>query len=379
MKQAQAPILFLIDFLHIFSGTERHLFELVTNIDRKRFKPFVVTFQGSPAFRKKLEQNDIPVKILNMRKIYGRRQLAMFFKLNEFIQREGIKILQTFHTNPDIYGTMLARFARIPVVISSRRDMGLGRNRRNVWCYKLLNRYVDRIICVSEKVKQFVIADEGVSGDKITVVYNGIETKKLDLPVDVARARKKLSIPDGVPVMGMLANFNPVKGHRYFLDAAVIIKKTMPDVHLVMAGEGPVLEQTRQKAVQLGLERCTRFIGYTEAIAEALSVMDVVVSPSCSEGFSNTILEALYMSKPVVATDVGGNAEVIRNGQTGILIPPKNADAIARWVSAMFTDKDKARMLGNNGSRLVREKFLIPTMMENTMNIYDDLLRMKTA
>jgi len=379
MKQAPAPILFLIDFLHIFSGTERHLFELVTNIDRKRFKPFVVTFQGSPAFKKKLEQNDIPVKILNMRKIYGRRQLAMFFKLNEFIQREGIKILQTFHTNPDIYGTMLARFARIPVVISSRRDMGLGRNRRNVWCYKLLNRYVDRIICVSEKVKQFVIADEGVSGDKITVVYNGIETKKLDLPVDVARARKKLSIPDGVPVMGMLANFNPVKGHRYFLDAAVIIKKTMPDVHLVMAGEGPVLEQTRQKAVQLGLERCTRFIGYTEAIAEALSVMDVVVSPSCSEGFSNTILEALYMSKPVVATDVGGNAEVIRNGQTGILIPPKNADAIARWVSAMFTDKDKARMLGNNGSRLVREKFLIPTMMENTMNIYDDLLRMKTA
>ena len=379
MKQAPAPILFLIDFLHIFSGTERHLFELVTNIDRKRFKPFVVTFQGSPAFKKKLEQNDIPVKILNMRKIYGRRQLAMFFKLNEFIQREGIKILQTFHTNPDIYGTMLARFARIPVVISSRRDMGLGRNRRNVWCYKLLNRYVDRIICVSEKVKQFVIADEGVSGDKITVVYNGIETKKLDLPVDVARARKKLSIPDGVPVMGMLANFNPVKGHRYCLDAAVIIKKTMPDVHLVMAGEGPVLEQTRQKAVQLGLERCTRFIGYTEAIAEALSVMDVVVSPSCSEGFSNTILEALYMSKPVVATDVGGNAEVIRNGQTGILIPPKNADAIARWVSAMFADKDKARMLGNNGSRLVREKFLIPTMMENTMNIYDDLLRMKTA
>lgn len=371
------PILFLIDILFVFSGTERHLYDLVSNIDRDRFLPYVVTFRGSESFKDKIERFGAPVKILDFQKIYGRKQFEALFTLRDFIKQKNIKIIQTFHTNPDIYGTVLAKLSGIPIIISSRRDMGMGRNSRNVACYKLLNRYVDRIICVSEKVKNFVINDEGVRQDKLQVIYNGIDTAKLDVVRDLIVERRKLGLSVSAPVVGILANFNLVKGHSYFLEACAEVKKDVPDLQILIAGGGIREPEIRKHADSLGLSGAAVFTGYTEDIAGVLSAMDILVSSSLSEGFSNTILEALYMRKSVVATDVGGNAEVIFNNKTGILVPPAEHGVIAQAVLRLIKDKELSVKLGENGRKLIEEKYLLKAMMANTSALYEELISLK--
>ena len=374
---APIPVLYLIDFLNIFSGTERHLYNLVEHIDKTRFRPLVVTFRGMEEFKQRIERLGVPVRILNMSKIYGKRQLRMLFELKKFAEKEDIKIIQTFHTNPDLYGTVLAKLSGIPVVISSRRDMGFCRNKRNLLCYRFLNRYVDKIVCVSDKVKGLVMREEGVREEKIRVIHNGIDPAHLDRDVNIQAERGRLGILPAHPVVGMLANFNPIKGHSHFLEACRIIKNAVPEARFVLAGRGPVEGKMKEKARELGLWGCMHFMGYREDIAEVLSVMDVLVAPSLSEGFSNSIIEALYLRRPVIATSVGGNPEAVVHNETGVLVSPGNPGEIACAAIKVLNDKNFSLMLGENGRKLVQQKFLLNGMMDKTMRLYDELLALK--
>lgn len=370
------PILFFIDFLYKFSGTEKHLYDLLSNLNRKKFKPFVITFQGSDDFKELIEKMGIQIQILDISKIYGFKPFYLFFKLRSFIKKEKIKIIQTFHTNPDIYGTVLAKFSGIPIVISSRRDMGFNRNKRNVLCYKVLDRFVDSIICVSEAVKKLVINEEGVDPGKMVVVYNGIDPEAFNAQADAAIEKKKLNLSSNHPVIGVLANFNPIKGHIYFIEAAAIIKNQFKEAQFVLIGGmtgNNVEEQLKKRVSELGLEQCVHFLGYRRDIAEVLSVIDILVAPSLSEGFSNTIVEALYMRKAVVATNVGGNPEIIKEGQTGLLVKPADPEAIASAVLRLLNDKESALRMGESGRECVKKYFTIDKMMEKTMDIYKTL------
>lgn len=379
MIRRPVPILYLIDLLNAFSGTEKHLYDLVTHIDRSRFSPFVVTFQGTEDCTRAIMRKGTPVRILNIGKVYGRRPLALLGELRQFVRKERITLLQTFHTNPDIYGTVLSRLSGIPAVVSSRRDMGFDWNSRILASYRFLNRYVDRIICVSERIQRLVIENERVPAEKTVVIRNGVEPAYLDRAVDPARERMKAGIPPDVPVAGVLANFNPVKGHFYFLDACRLIRLALPSAHFVLSGAGPLQEELEARVRHLGLGECVHFLGHRRDVPEVLSLMDVLVAPSLSEGFSNTLIEALYLGKAVVATDVGGNPEVVLHGENGLLVPAKDPLAIAKAVLRFLRDPAFAARLGANGRTTVADRFLIGGMLEKTMAVYDDLLQRKTA
>ena len=373
----QVPILYFIDLLYFHSGTEKHLFELLQHIDRERFKPYVITCEGAEDFKQEIEDMGIPVQILDINKVYGKKEFHIMKELKKFIKKESIKIIQTFHINPDIYGTVLAKFSGIPIVISSRRDMGFNRNKNNIICYKFLNNFVDKIICVSEAVKQLVIKEEGVKESKIKVIYNGIRQDYLDKKVDAIAEKQKFGFNGHTPIVGMLANFNPIKGHFYFLEAAALIKNEIPEVQFVLAGRGPFEPKIREKTAGLGLNDCVHFIGHRRDIPETISIMDILVVPSLSEGFSNTVIEALYMRKPIVATNVGGNPEAVINNKTGILVPPESSTNIAQSVFRLLENEALRRELGNNGRRLVEERFLFNKMISETINLYEELLRKK--
>lgn len=372
-------ILYFIDFLNVFSGTEKHLYDLLRNIDRSKFKPFVVTFEGTEEFKKKIEELKIPVKILKLKKIYGIKPLITLLGLIKFVRKHKIRIVQTFHTNPDIYGTILAILCGVPVIVSSRRDMGFNRNKRNLICYKLLNSSVDKIICVSEAVKKFVMQEEGVHEDKIKVIYNGLKSEDFYSNKNILFEKKKNKIQEAAPVVGILANFNPIKGHMYFFESLKLIRKVLPNIQCILIGGGlPVFEdELRLKVKELKIENCVHFLGYRRDISDVIPLMDVLVVPSLSEGFSNAIIEALYMSKPVIATNVGGNPEAIIHESTGVLVPPKDPAKMASAVINLFRNRKFAEELGNNGKKLVESKFLIQKMISETEELYSDLLSRK--
>lgn len=371
------PILFLIDLLYMFSGTEKHLFELATNLDRQLFDPHIVTFQGSPSFIRKFEMLGVPVQTLGIRRIYGLRQTKAMVTLSRYIQKNNVAILQTFHANPDLFGAMLGCVSRVPIVISSRRDMGFDRTPKIRAAYHLTRGYVDAAICVSEAVKQMTIREDGFAPERISVIYNGMDPSRFAVPVDREAVRRKYGIPYGVPVVGVLANLNVIKGHHHFLDAAAIVQNKMPQVRYVIVGDGPAAEDIKRYAIQLNLKKQTHFIGYNENIAEMLALMDVVASTSMSEGFSNTIIEALYARRPVVATAVGGNSEVIRDRETGLLVRPADPKAMANAIQRLIEDPPFARLLAENGRRLVKERFLLEHMVKNTEALYTRLLAEK--
>jgi glycosyltransferase involved in cell wall biosynthesis len=368
------PILYIIDHFHVFSGTERHLFELVRRIDKAAFKPFVVAFQGSEFLRRRMADIGVPLRILDISRIYGARPLKLLFELRSFIRRENIGIVQTFHTKADLYGIALARLSGVPVIISSRRDLAFDRTSKEFYGYKLLNRYVDRILCVSEKVREFVMREENIEAQRCAVIHNGIETANFARHIDPQRERLELGIGPHVRVVGMLANFNPIKGHQFFLEACPRILRSAPDTVFVLAGLGPTETAMRRKAGELGVEARVRFVGHNEDISKILSVMDILVAPSLSEGFSNTILEAMYMEKAVIATRVGGNPEVVIEGETGILIEPGRSHEIADAVIRLLCDQSQILRLGNNARALIERRFLIQHMVDRTECLYRTLL-----
>lgn len=373
----QIPILYLIDFLNFFSGTEKNLYDLVRMIDKKKFKPYIITFEGTETFRKQVEALGVPIQILGLKKIYGIKAFKVFFKLRRFIKNENIQIIQTFHTNPDLYGTVLAKLSGIPIIVSSRRDMGFTRNSRNILSYRILNRFVDGFICVSEAVKNLTLREGGASLNKIKVIYNGIDINQFDKDIDTDSIKKDLNLLYSVPTIGVLGNFNLIKGHIYFFKAVSLVRKKIPNLQCILVGKGLLEHKLKRQAHELKIDDCVHFLGHRSDIPEVLSVMDILVVPSLSEGFSNTILEALYMRRPVLATKVGGNPEVIIQGETGILIPPKNSFEMAKKIITLLNDKNLSTKLGENGRKLVSKKFIINKMVAETESFYINLLKRK--
>lgn len=371
------PLLYLIDCLEFIAGTEKHLYNLLRELNKTRFKPFVIAFHGSDELKDNIEKMGIAVRILNMDKIYSLKSLRLLFYLKRVIKKEKIKIMQTFHTNPDIYGTVLAKLSSIPVVISSRRDMGFNRNWRHILCYKFMNNFVDKVICVSEAVKKLIMREEGIPERKIRIIYNGIDPDEFSNSINVDDEKKKLGLAGSVPIIGMLANFGHIKGHRYLLEAAALLKSKNYLLNFILIGKGSLENDSKKQSNELGVAGMVHFLGHRADIQKMLMVMDILVVPSLSEGFSNTIVEALYMKKPVIATAVGGNPEIIYHNRTGILIPPKSPEHIARAIINLLNNRNFAKKLGESGRKSVEDNFIFKNKVKETEQLYETLLAEK--
>jgi len=370
-------VAFLIDFMLFKMGTENHVLDLLTGLDKKEFRPILLVFRCSHEMRAKAEAMGVPVLELGIDKVYGIKEFHVLFQLKKYLKKENVKIMHTFHINPDIYGAFLAKISGIPILISSRRDMGYLMKQSHKIAYRVFDPWVDAVICVSEAVKKAFCRAPMNTKSKFHVIYNGIERTRFDKAIDRNEQRRRLGFGHGEPLIGVLSNFGMVKGHTYLLDAVPKIRKVHPEAHFILAGDGNCKEKMIQRSKAMALDGSVHFVGHREDVAELLSAFDVIVLPSLSEGFSNTLVEALYMKKAVVATDVGGNPEIIRNGTTGILIKPADADAIAAAVIDLLKDNNKARDMGTQGRALVEEKFMLDNVVRRTEDLYVQLLKSK--
>ena len=285
-----------------------------------------------------------------------------------------MKILQTFHTNPDLYGPIIAKSSGVPVIISNRRDLGFNKEPKHFVVQKMVNRFIDHFIADSEAVKQFYITKENIPEDKFTVVYNGIDLMHFDGGFDVSEIKKQLNIPSHNYVVGSMANLTPVKGHPYFLEAASIISQEISNVHFLVVGDGPLKKELEQKARHLGLSQKVTFTGSVAEPTPLLAIMDVSVLSSLSEGFSNTILESMAMGKPVVATNVGGNPEAVVDGETGFLVSPADSNALAQAILNILRNPDLGKRMGIAGRERVKKYFTLNKMIHQIEDLYDSLL-----
>jgi glycosyltransferase involved in cell wall biosynthesis len=308
--------------------------------------------------------------------------LTSFYDLNflgqlrrcaRFLRENKIEIVHTHDFYTNVFGISAARLARVPVKIASKRETGGMRSRAQKQIEKRIFKMADAIVVNAGAVREFLLA-EGVAAEKLEVIYNGLDLARL-VPGETDRARicAELDLPgaENIKFITLVANLrHSVKNQPMFLRAARRIAEKAPDAHFVLAGEGDLQNDLQRLAEDLKIAGKTHFIGRCAKIPELLSVSAAGVLTSVNEGFSNSILEYMAAGLPVVATDVGGAAEVVRENENGFLIASGDDQALAEKIVRLLADPEKARKFGENGRKTIEENFSCAAQLENTLALY---------
>jgi glycosyltransferase involved in cell wall biosynthesis len=311
--------------------------------------------------------------------------LVQLRRCGAYLRERSIDIVETHDFYTNIFGMSAAALARTPRVrIASRRETEGTKNRAQRWAERRAYNLADAVIANAEAVRQELIRD-GVPGEKILTIYNGMDTSRVAPRPDLARddALALLGLPrEGARrFVSIVANMrHEKKDQRTFLRAARRVSEVVPEAAFVLAGEGEMQESLRALAVELGLASHTFFTGRCAHVAELLSVSEVcVLSSSGTEGFSNSIIEYMAAARPVVATDIGGAREAIVEGETGYIIAPGDDDALAARIISLLGEPERARRMGERGLQTVKEKFSCAAQVERVENLYEQLLRARKS
>lgn len=316
----KTTVLYFIDIFNKMGGAERNLFEIVTHLNTAEYHTIIMALQGGE-LTDDLKREGFEVYDLKLRKIYT---LVAFFKaiwIFNLIKKNNVKIVVTYHESSDFLGGLVAKLAKVPVIISSRRDMGYNLKRRHVIIYRFLNDIFDKIITVSDAVKDMIFEKQNTLWHKMITVHNGVKIKEFSKPLNREYLKASLGLQINRPVVGILAALRPIKGHKYFLEAASLVLQKFPEVYFLIVGwydpESNYYKELKDMTTKLNMEKSVIFTGGRSDIPEMLSIMDISAFSSINEGFSNAVLESMAAGKPVVATNSGGTPEAIVDGQTG--------------------------------------------------------------
>jgi L-malate glycosyltransferase len=369
--QADLPhVLLVVDgFPKTLGGGERIVLRLAELLPRYGFRASILTFTIHPECTW-LQDAPCPIWLLPLEKTYDLRAMRAAREFGRFLKREEVQVVQTFFESSDIWGGAVTKALSDAKLVWSRRDMGILRGRKHRIAYRLLSGLPDRVFAVSDQVRSHCIAVDGVAPSRVETVYNGLELGDWG-------AREQAAVADG-PTVTTVGNIRRVKGHDVFVRAAALVARRFPSARFTVAGE--VLEpeyfaELQSLVEQLGLGGHFQFVGPVSDLSEHLAADDVFVLPSRSEGFSNALIEAMAASLPVVATNVGGNAEAVIEGATGYIVPPEDEEALAEAISKLLRDPCHAGRMGARGRRRAEEKFTTDAMMRQVAKSYTDLLR----
>ena len=356
-------------------GLEEVVLRLVAHTDRDRFTPLVYALDAPGAMASELASLDVPLQIV---KRAPGLDATLPVRLARCLARDGVRIVHTHNASPHIYGALAASLARVtaheagPRVIHTKH----GRNQPDVPRKVLLNRLAstltDRIVAVSADAAAVALHLEHVPENKVVTISNGVDTRTF-CPANPRPARARLGIPEGGFHVGVVARLAAVKDHATLLEAFALFRKERADAHLTIVGEGPELPALVEHARALDLGGSAHFVGVRRDIAAVLTAFDVFALSSTSEGISLTLLEAAAAGLPIVATRVGGNAEVVLDGVTGTLVSPRDPVAFAAALGALSRRTDRAA-LGLAGREHVERWFSVERMARAYQDLYVEVL-----
>lgn len=370
-QDADLPhVLFVIDqFSKNLGGGERIALKLAARLPQYGYRASILTFSADPA-DPVFESAPCPVYLLPLQRTYDRAALAGAIELRRFLKQQKIQIVQTFFESSDIWAGFVTKSLSDAKLIWSRRDMGILRTRKHEIAYRLLADLPDAVFAVSDLVRQHCIEEDHIDPDRVETIYNGLDLDNWGASSRSAPQSDKILVTT-------IGNIRHVKGHDVFVKAAAVIAPRFPNVCFSIAGgvlEPAYFEELQALIRDLNLEGRFHFTGAITDLEQHLSAADIFVLPSRSEGFSNAIVEAMATSLPVIATNVGGNAEAVQNGVSGLIVPAEDSDALAAAIIRLLADPAMAKAMGIAGKQRVAERFTTEAMLLQTTAIYRKLL-----
>jgi glycosyltransferase involved in cell wall biosynthesis len=343
------------------SGSEQHLLLLLPGLRERGFDVrFLLLHEDEPGaheFARRLREAGIDVDALPLPRALG---ALAFGRLLAIVRRLRPAILHTHLVHADFHGLPAGKLARVPVLASTKHGFNPFRSKRVFAAAdRTVGRLADLHIAISHGLARYLAETEGFAETSFEVVHYGIvpgpdpEPYAGDLP--------------RVAVVGRLV---PIKGHETFLEAVAAARRALPALEVEIAGAGPLEGELRSRADALGLGGAVRFLGQVPDAAAVMERAAVVVVPSRGEGFGMVALEAMERGRAVVASSVGGLAEIVSDGETGLVVPPGDAGALARGIVAVAGDLERARALGVAGRHRALAEFGQERCTARTAGLY---------
>ena len=353
-----------------YGGLERLTLQLSDRLNKEKYRVSICCLdcEGELAAEGRLKGINILA--------FGRKpgfDMLLPFKLAALMIKQSIDIVHTHNPCAMVYGTLGARLARIPVTINTRHNGDVRHVNSIIWAMN------DAISVISQDAQQTLLRHNNIRQDKTLVIYNGIDQNKFNATQVKNQFRNSLGLDSAAHIIGTASRLSSLKDHHTMLESFCLVLKQLPNSYLLLVGDGPERQALEKHSLQLGISKNVRFLGFKNDndVINYLSIFNLYVMSSLIEGISLALLEAMAVSRPVVATNVGGNSEVIIEDETGILVPPKDPEKMAQAIIKILQNPDLAKKMGEAGRQMVEEKFTLDGMVHEYESIYEKCLARK--
>jgi glycosyltransferase involved in cell wall biosynthesis len=352
-------------------GSEAILAYTASNLDPKQYRSVVCLLEDG-WLHGELERLGVKSVIIENKRSYDPVFLANLIGL---VRREKIDLIHAYEFVTTFYGAVTAKLTRIPAIGAIHGKGYFTEKTRRRIAYKIAVGLSSQIVAVSNDLKNYLESELHLKNhDKIMVIPNGIDINKHTPGKMNPELKRQLGIPDDALVCGTVGALAEVKGFPYLIEAAGKVANVFPNFRLLLVGEGRQEAVLKEKILSMGLQKIVIMTGFRSDIPDLLNLFDLYVCSSLSEGLSLSIMEALAAGKPVVATNVGGNPELIIQRENGLLVPPKDPEALADNIIALLRDKVLRDSMSRNGRKLVESKYSLEKMVESYQDLYRKFL-----
>jgi len=350
-------------------GAQESLFGLVAGLDRERYDVSVVSLTNGSTVRR-LQRHGIPVTVIEE----PDDDRAVDALAAHLVQVKP-DVVHNHMYRAEIVGTRAALALKAmgyprPSVVSTVHSSRV-RSPEDRELVRLLTPSMDRVIAVSRAIVA-KIADEGRTGAPVSLIYNGVDLERYDRQEPCCTLKEEYGMEPDAQIVGVVARLEPEKGHTTLLEAWPAVLRACPDVYLLVVGEGSCCDSLMRQASDLGVAHRVIFTGRREDVPAVTAALDVAVLPSYREAQGLSILEAMALSRPVVASNVGGIPEMIEDGVSGLLVPSHDAGALAAAIVCLLKNHQLADLIGRAGHDLVHRRFCLDGMIDAIESIYDE-------
>lgn len=357
-------ILFLANHLNI-GGITSYILSLSKGLKKRRHNIYIAS-SGGVLLSKFIEEGitHIAIPIKTKQEVSPKILLSML-RLSGEIKKHGIELVHSHSRTTQVLGCLLNKALGVPYLSTCH---GFFKQR---FFRKIFPCWGQKIIAISEPVKEHLVKDFRVDEKRIAVIHNGIDTGYFSRPstVDHIQIKVKLGLGSG-PVVGIVARLSDVKGHIYLIRAMKAVLEKIPGAELLIVGEGKIKEQLVKAAGNLGIQKNVIFMAQVNDTKEVLSVMDVFVMPSLKEGLGLALMEAMALGLPVIGSAVGGIKSLIQNDYNGILVKPTDTVELSKAILGLLQNPDRAKSLGEKAMMFIQENFSQKKMVLHTERMY---------
>ena len=368
-------ILYTITWMEM-GGSQTHLLQVLRLLDRDRFAPMLYCLTGRGALLDAARQTGVQVYDGGVRGGFkSPSAISAAWRLARLLRRERVELVHNYLLRANVIGSVAARLAGVPAVLCSKRGCHWRRGLELVGA-RLGNWLADRVTTNANAVRDFVHENEGCPKEKMVVIPSGVDTDRFR-PLPPADYKRRIGLESSWPVVGVVTRMRVRKGVEEFLRAMIMVRDRHPDAQAVIVGEVELDDELQRLVQTSGLRDHLHLLGRRSDMPEVLSAFDVFVLSSHDEGMSNAILESMAMELPVVATDVGGTGEVVRHGQTGLLVPVKDPAALATAIGDLLATPERRTAMGTLGRQIVERGFSARAMVRQMEDLYLVTLREK--